>query len=138
MTDGAGVVEAWMREDAFADGLSRIDRRLLAACIDAFVAEREAAARKDERERWWPFVKFWGAVSELFFVDESVDLDYQDFLDRAEALGLLVTTPYNPDTHGDVVGDPEPGDTIYVPSALARDAAALLTNATPDGAGQET
>jgi len=60
----------------------------------------------------------WCKLAEHFLEDESSELDYSDFVDFAEEIGLLMQVPYNPEVHGEM--DVEPGDRIYVMTDLGR------------------
>jgi hypothetical protein len=59
--------------------------------------------------------QFFEAVCRHFFTDEHGELDYSEFLDLGEKFGLLKQVSYDPGRHGkSIMGDPEPGETIYV------------------------
>ena len=91
------------------------------SCVRQQLANAEARVRELEtREQrvesfWWAF---WDALIEQDF--GYVEMDCEALVtETAVALGLVMRVPFDPATHGDVAGDPEPGDPIYV-AALAR------------------
>jgi hypothetical protein len=58
---------------------------------------------------------FFQACCEHFFTDEAGELEYSDFLDKAEEHGLVAQEPYDSKKHGeDLLGDPDPGDMVYI------------------------
>lgn len=60
--------------------------------------------------------KFWQLVMEHFFDHGDSELEYDTFLDYAKDCGLVTPETYSIDKHGeDIMGEPEEGDTIFVP-----------------------
>jgi hypothetical protein len=57
----------------------------------------------------------WLDLWEIFSDGEGADIDSEAFLTVAQDAGIVVQEPYDPDSHGgDMWGDPEPGDPIYL------------------------
>ncbi len=55
------------------------------------------------------------------FSEGAVEADYDDFLKAGIETGLLREEPYSYEKHGELVAcEPEEGDTIRVPSGLAK------------------
>jgi len=112
--NGSGYCEG--KKDA--DGIWRDDyvrqanARLIAAAPDMKSALEKHQAFFDK------------LVAHCFGSDASEagsDLDYSEFLEFAEAAGLLTTEGYDPDKHGHGA-DSAPGDTWYVPTHIGRSA----------------
>ena len=77
----------------------------------------DAEARGQVYEAFWR--AFWDALNEQEFC--YVEMDCEALVtEKAMTLGLVKSEPYDPAVHGEICGDPEPGDLIYTLAALTR------------------
>ena len=87
------------------------------AAFKLLIALRDAA-KAEQRPFKQFFDAFWDALCEQEF--GYSDMDCEDLVtEKSVELGLVEAVPYDPDAHGEVAGDPEPGDTIYTLGAAA-------------------
>lgn len=63
--------------------------------------------------------ELWKRLAAHFFEEDSPSLDYDEFCAIGIELGLLDLVPYDP-AGGVVVPDAEPGEEVYLPTALGR------------------
>ena len=59
--------------------------------------------------------KFIARLMEHFGPDGAMDMDCFDFVDWASDAGLIEEYQYDPGQHGEMLGDPEPGDMLWKP-----------------------
>ena len=93
----------------------RIEHKLHLERVESRLADAEA--RGQVYEAFWR--AFWDALNEQEFC--YVEMDCEALVtEKAMTLGLVKSEPYDPAVHGEICGDPEPGDLIYTLAALTR------------------